>query len=182
LTSELFPIAEDELFHTFYISPAGNVCFMGRCDTYCDSFHAICGTPHVLEGSFAAFLPRYENASRKVWRNPWRRSYDKRRVQPWEMDDNYCNIVRKTTPYDSGRRLLDMMDMFILDFLIGNQDRHHYETFKLVFIDSCDMNFLFILFFFYAERSTTTTPSSFTSITVAHSVCHSLMMCQLSRH
>ena len=34
-------------------------------------------------------------------------------------------------PYDEGRRLLDLMDMSVLDFLMGNMDRHHYETFKL---------------------------------------------------
>ncbi|KAG5682268.1 hypothetical protein PVAND_011632 [Polypedilum vanderplanki] len=130
LTSELFPVADDELFHTFYISPAGKVCFTGRCDTYCDSFHGICGNPHMLEGSFAAYLPRDKRAYRKVWRSPWRRSYDKRRLNPWEVDDNYCQIVRKIPPYDSGRRMLDMMDMAILDFFIGNEDRHHYETFK----------------------------------------------------
>jgi hypothetical protein len=40
-------------------------------------------------------------------------------------------VVKKSPPYDSGRRLLDLIDMAVLDFLIGNMDRHHYETIKL---------------------------------------------------
>lgn len=40
--------------------------------------------------------------------------------------------VRDIPPYDTGRRLLDLMDMSVYDFLIGNMDRHHYETFKWV--------------------------------------------------
>lgn len=39
-------------------------------------------------------------------------------------------MVRNLPPYNEGRRLLDLVDMAILDFLIGNMDRHHYETFK----------------------------------------------------
>jgi hypothetical protein len=40
-------------------------------------------------------------------------------------------MVRDIPPYDSGRRLLDLMDMAVFDFLTGNMDRHHYETFRL---------------------------------------------------
>ena len=34
-------------------------------------------------------------------------------------------------PYHRGRRLLDVMDMAVYDFLMGNMDRHHYETIKV---------------------------------------------------
>lgn len=40
--------------------------------------------------------------------------------------------VKDIHPYSEGRRLLDLMDMAVFDFLTGNMDRHHYETFKYV--------------------------------------------------
>ena len=40
-------------------------------------------------------------------------------------------IVREVKPYHKGRRLLDVMDMAVYDFLMGNMDRHHYETIKV---------------------------------------------------
>ena len=132
ITSEIYSLADDELLKTFFISPANNLCFHGKCGYYCDTAHAICGHPDSLEGSFAAFLPSKNLAPRKVWRHPYRRSYHKRKKAVWETDAMYCeNVVKKSPPYDSGRRLLDLMDMAILDFLIGNMDRHHYETFKV---------------------------------------------------
>ena len=42
---------------------------------------------------------------------------------------NY-NIVNDPEAAGS-ERLLHLMDMAIIDFLIGNMDRHHYETFKI---------------------------------------------------
>lgn len=57
------------------------------CSYYCDTAHAICGNPDMLEGSFAIFLPGKEAAPRKVWRHPWRRSYHKRRKAQWEVGE-----------------------------------------------------------------------------------------------
>lgn len=48
------------------------------------------------------------------------------------MDEDYCAIVREVRPYNQGRRLLDVMDMAVFDFLMGNMDRHHYETMKVL--------------------------------------------------
>ncbi len=69
-------------------------------------------------------------APRRTYRHPWRRSYHKRRKANWETDENYCEIVKEVKPYDKGRRLLDLMDMAVYDFLMGNMDRHHYEIIK----------------------------------------------------
>lgn len=131
MTAEIFAIAENDLVKTFFISPANNLCFHGQCLYYCDTAHAVCGSPDVLEGSFSAFLPPKSLAARKAVRHPWRRSYHKRRKATWEMDDSYCELIKKTPPYDEGRRLPDLMDMAVLDFLTGNMDRHHYEYFKI---------------------------------------------------
>ena len=34
-------------------------------------------------------------------------------------------------PYSEGRRLPDLIDLAVFDFLTGNMDRHHYETFAI---------------------------------------------------
>uniref|UniRef100_A0AAX7VBR4 FAM20 C-terminal domain-containing protein n=1 Tax=Astatotilapia calliptera TaxID=8154 RepID=A0AAX7VBR4_ASTCA len=131
MTKEIRDVTRDKkLWRTFFISPANNVCFYGECSYYCSTEHALCGKPDQIEGSLAAFLPDLALAKRKTWRNPWRRSYHKRKKAEWEVDPDYCEEVKQTPPYDSGTRLLDIMDMTIFDFLMGNMDRHHYETFE----------------------------------------------------
>lgn len=108
-----------ESSHIYFLLPAGNVCFHGQCDYYCDTSHAICGHPEMLEGSMCAFLPSSNYVDRKTWRHPWRRSYHKRDKAVWETDMNYCRGVRTKAPYNTGRRLLDVMDMAVFDFLQG---------------------------------------------------------------
>ncbi|XP_072347996.1 extracellular serine/threonine protein kinase FAM20C-like isoform X2 [Scyliorhinus torazame] len=122
--------SDGHLEKTFFISPANNVCFYGDCSYYCDMEHPLCGKPHLLEGSMAAYLPDVNLAKRLSWRNPWRRSYHKTKKAKWEVDPDYCDQIKKTPPYKHGSRLLDVIDMTILDFLMGNMDRHHYETFQ----------------------------------------------------
>lgn len=66
-----------------------------------------------------AFLPPEKMAHRQTWRNPWKRSYSKHRKAYWEVYDDLCEKVKKRPPYNSGRRLLDIIDMSVLDFLMG---------------------------------------------------------------
>lgn len=66
ITTDIYMVADDELLKTFFVSPSANLCFHGKCSYYCDTSHAICGMPDTLEGSFAAFLPKQEEAHRKV--------------------------------------------------------------------------------------------------------------------
>ncbi|KAL2297817.1 hypothetical protein Nmel_016382 [Mimus melanotis] len=47
----------------------------------------------------------------------------------WEVNPHYCNTVREIYPYSNSNRLLNIVDMAIFDFLMGNMDRHHYEMF-----------------------------------------------------
>lgn len=131
ISTEIFDVTNDELLHTSFVSPANNLCFHGKCSYYCDTGHAICGNPDTVEGSFAAFLPDNDVGERKLWRHPWRRSYNKKKKAQWELDSSdYCVLIKDIAPYDQEYRLLDLMDMSIFDFLMGNMDRHHYETFK----------------------------------------------------
>ncbi|XP_042200936.1 extracellular serine/threonine protein kinase FAM20C isoform X2 [Callorhinchus milii] len=131
MVKEIREITSDrKLEKTFFISPAKNVCFYGDCSYYCSMEHALCGKPNALEGSMAAYLPDIKLSKRLTWRNPWRRSYHERKKAKWEINPDYCAHVKKTPPYDKGTRLLEVIDMTILDFLMGNMDRHHYETFQ----------------------------------------------------
>lgn len=66
ITTDIYAVADDDLLKTFFVSPSANLCFHGKCSYYCDTSHAICGQPDTLEGSFAAFLPKQEEAHRKV--------------------------------------------------------------------------------------------------------------------
>lgn len=130
LTADLLNPADARLTKKFFTSPAGNLCVTGICSYYCDTAHAVCGKPDTIEASLAAFLPASQLEPRQVWRHPWRRSYNKHRKASWESDAGFCARIRLAPPYDAGRKLLDLMDMAVFDFLIGNMDRHHYETFQ----------------------------------------------------
>uniref|UniRef100_A0A8C8DC28 Family with sequence similarity 20 member C, like n=1 Tax=Oryzias sinensis TaxID=183150 RepID=A0A8C8DC28_9TELE len=131
VVKEIKDITTDrKLAKTFFTSPVGNVCFYGQCSYYCSTEHAVCGRPLNLEASLAVMLPDLSLAPRRSWRSPWRRSYSRSKLAKWETEPNYCSTIKKTAPYNKGTRLVDFMDMVILDFLMSNMDRHHYETFE----------------------------------------------------
>jgi len=57
---------------------------------------------------------------RKTWPNPWAQLYTKRDKLPlWKTRQHYCDEVKHLAPFDSGRRLLDVIDIAIFDFLTG---------------------------------------------------------------
>ncbi|KAK0396700.1 hypothetical protein QR680_001819 [Steinernema hermaphroditum] len=133
LTSDIRDHSDRKLRKTFFVSPAKNHCFVSKCDYYCDTTHAICGSPDLKEGSVQVFLPDDANVPRKHNKSPYRRTYSKKTQQAiWQQDMKFCTWKVKTRKqYAHGRRLLDLVDLHIMDYLIGNQDRHHYESFSV---------------------------------------------------
>ncbi|KTG37732.1 hypothetical protein cypCar_00032576 [Cyprinus carpio] len=77
----------------------------------------------------SAYLPGLSIAPRISIPNPWIRAYSFTGREEWEVNPLYCDNVKKLYPYNSGNRLLNIIDMAIFDFLTGNMDRHHYEIF-----------------------------------------------------
>ncbi|XP_012369935.2 pseudokinase FAM20A, partial [Octodon degus] len=130
VTKEILEVTKNEILQSvFFVSPASNVCFFAKCPYMCKTEYAVCGNPHLLEGSLAAFLPSLNLAPRLSVPNPWIRSYSLAGKEEWEVNPLYCDTVKQIYPYNSGNRLLNIIDMAIFDFLIGNMDRHHYEMF-----------------------------------------------------
>ncbi|PNI35597.1 FAM20A isoform 3 [Pan troglodytes] len=130
VTKEILEVTKNEILQSvFFVSPASNVCFFAKCPYMCKTEYAVCGNPHLLEGSLSAFLPSLNLAPRLSVPNPWIRSYTLAGKEEWEVNPLYCDTVKQIYPYNSSQRLLNVIDMAIFDFLIGNMDRHHYEMF-----------------------------------------------------
>ncbi|KRX70266.1 NADPH--cytochrome P450 reductase [Trichinella sp. T6] len=86
-------------------------------------------SPDMIEGSMQIFLPDEEMVPTDYVRSPFRRN---KQLAEWQYNKNFCNEkVVRLEPYNNGSRLLEMIDAYIFDFLIGNQDRHHFEFFNL---------------------------------------------------
>ncbi|XP_077406170.1 pseudokinase FAM20A [Vanacampus margaritifer] len=130
LTGEVLQMTRnDDLRAVFFTSPAINTCFFAKCLYVCKTEYAVCGSPDLLEGSLSAYLPGLSIAPRISIPNPWIRSYTFTGQEEWQVNPSYCDTVKKLYPYNSGNRLLNIIDMSIFDFLMGNMDRHHYEIF-----------------------------------------------------
>ncbi|XP_008313353.1 pseudokinase FAM20A [Cynoglossus semilaevis] len=130
ITGEVLEVTHTEdLRAVFFTSPANNTCFFAKCLYVCKTEYAVCGTPDLLEGSLSAYLPGLTIAPRISIPNPWIRSYSFTGREEWEVNPFYCDSVKQMYPYNSGNRLLNIIDMSIFDFLTGNMDRHHYEIF-----------------------------------------------------
>lgn len=129
-TGEILHVTQnEELRAVFFTSPANNTCFFAKCLYVCKTEYAVCGGPDLLEGSLSAYLPGLSIAPRLSIPNPWIRSYSFTGREEWEANPFYCDTVKQTFPYNTGSRLLNIIDMAVFDFLIGNMDRHHYEIF-----------------------------------------------------
>lgn len=130
VSGEVLQVTHNEdLRGVFFTSPANNTCFFAKCLYVCKTEYAVCGSPNLLEGSMSAYLPGLSIAPRISIPNPWIRSYTFSGQEEWEVNPFYCDTVKQMYPYNSGNRLLNIIDMSIFDFLIGNMDRHHYEIF-----------------------------------------------------
>ncbi|PIK50192.1 putative extracellular serine/threonine protein kinase FAM20C [Apostichopus japonicus] len=89
--------------------------------------------PHANGKAFKkSFFKSPEVGHRKTWINPFKRAYRLARGGAiWEDDPSYCHtVVMQKPPYNRGRRLLDIVDLAIFDFLIDNFDRHNYNTLR----------------------------------------------------
>ncbi|XP_035685479.1 glycosaminoglycan xylosylkinase-like [Branchiostoma floridae] len=127
LRTEIMPVGSERLMSTF-LTQGNNTCFYGKC-YYCKETEPACADGEVMEGSVTLWLPSNWSLKGRQ-RHPWGRTYRNDKQARWEYDDTYCNSVKQTPPYSSGPRLLDILDAAIFDYLIGNADRHHYETFE----------------------------------------------------
>lgn len=122
----LLPVTSPALKETYFMNGT-NRCFYGVC-YYCKPSEAVCADGDILEGSLTIWLP--QNMKLRMWAHPFRRTYRKGVQAVWEKSNEYCKKeVLTRALYNSGPRLLDIIDTSIFDFLIDNADRHHYETF-----------------------------------------------------
>lgn len=124
LRTEVLPRATSRLKRTFF-TKGNSTCFYGMC-YYCKGESTgVCGEGDVLEGVVILWLPTTYQLSKH--NHPWRRTYKNYKAR-WEADNTYCTQVRNVEMYRTGPRLLDLIDITVLDYLTGNADRHHYET------------------------------------------------------
>lgn len=128
---EIYEKADNDLKETMTISNGTKYCLYGRCH-YCKPTDSICGdSNHDIEGVILNLIP----GKLAKHRSPWQRTYKVGEKAEWELDNNYCEPLKKQL---TQTRLLDLVDSSIFDFLIQNGDRHHYETRndRLVLLDN----------------------------------------------
>lgn len=91
---------------------------------------SVCGGGgDLIEATLILWLP--SSVKLKSIRSPWQRTYKKNVRAQWEIDDKFClNLQKQNRIFridPAKRRLLDLIDAAVFDFLISNGDRHHYE-------------------------------------------------------
>ncbi|XP_063596016.1 glycosaminoglycan xylosylkinase-like [Penaeus indicus] len=113
-------ISQHPLPHPAWYVSDGDLCFFGNC-VYCNKKWPACEKDHNLEGAVIMWLPAHYISSEP--HHPWGRTYIKNKLADWEKDEHYCQaVLRNFHP----RKLLDLIDAAVFDFLIQNVDRHHF--------------------------------------------------------
>ncbi|KAK6195413.1 hypothetical protein SNE40_000850 [Patella caerulea] len=126
MKTEIQGVGSKTLLNTFYTKDE-NMCFYGKC-YYCKGpATGVCAEGEVLEGTVVLWMP--SRFKLKLHKHPWSRTYREGKLASWETDDGYCRKVQMIDYYRDGPILLDIIDTAIFDYLVGNADRHHYETF-----------------------------------------------------
>ncbi|BFZ03726.1 hypothetical protein BsWGS_06764 [Bradybaena similaris] len=129
MTSDLATfLADTNVVDSVYTSPAGNRCFTVHCLLECGPDRPFCGHGNIIEASVALSLPFKVVGYLVDHPNPFYRSHHV--TQPvWLHNDSYCNNTAKRHPSILGSRtFMDLIDLYIFDFLTGNMDRHNFYT------------------------------------------------------
>ncbi|RVE48129.1 hypothetical protein evm_007189 [Chilo suppressalis] len=122
INNDILPVATEGLKKTMVKNESGSMCIYGKC-YYCKVNETVCPDSRgEIEGAAILYLDKQF----KIYKSPWRRSYTSRKME-WEKDNNFCKKIISTY---SSKRLLNLIDVAIFDFLIQNGDRHRYEVYK----------------------------------------------------
>ncbi|XP_050500165.1 glycosaminoglycan xylosylkinase homolog [Diabrotica virgifera virgifera] len=121
LKEDILPVATKRLHDTTIIKN-NKTCIYGKC-FYCSINDPICDDEN--SSLLGAVIFNFK-ASLLNHRSPWQRTYKKGKNAVWqEFPESYCKIVEHKI---SRKRLYDLIDISLFDFIIQNGDRHHYET------------------------------------------------------
>ncbi|XP_052747379.1 glycosaminoglycan xylosylkinase homolog isoform X2 [Bicyclus anynana] len=127
---DIMPVATAGLKRTMVKNESGSLCIYGKC-FYCKVNETVCpDSKGEIEGAAILYLDRQF----KIHKSPWKRSYSTKKME-WETDNDFCKKVKGAL---STKRLLNLIDVAIFDFLIQNGDRHRYEVYKdqIVLLDN----------------------------------------------
>lgn len=122
---EIVPVATIGLKRTMIRNGNGGRCIYGKC-FYCKINETVCpDNKGEIEGAAILYLDKPFQF--QVFKSPWRRNYRDSTLMEWQRDNDFCKKVTGTL---SIKRILDLVDISIFDFLIQNGDRHRYEMYK----------------------------------------------------
>ncbi|XP_047506670.1 glycosaminoglycan xylosylkinase homolog isoform X1 [Pieris napi] len=122
LDNDILPVATSGLRKTMSKNSKGTLCIYGKC-FYCKINETVCPDDNgEVEGAAILYLDK----QLKVYKSPWRRSYNAKKME-WEIDSDFCVKIKGSL---STRHLLNLIEVSLFDFLIQNGDRHRYEVYK----------------------------------------------------